>query len=191
MKISAFLLLALSVVLVALPTRNISAASAPGVVTTQPARKVDLAYLALSKRTRFAVENYLRTDCEVGEVGKALLALLPFSEKATPYLKAVRQEGPPTPVIRALNKGLKKAWRARLAFLETPDALELGEESFRMMKAITQEQYFKEQRASLQAKYRERATIGLERLACLRRAGSDGVEQCIKPIEETPPPTIP
>jgi hypothetical protein len=166
-------------------TPHVQAADLPATIATSTDRPVDRAYQALGGRTRRVVENYLRTDCEVGEVGKALLALVPFAERATPYLKAVIEEGPPSQVTTALDSGLKRAWRKRVAFLKTPDALELGEESFKMMQAITEKQYFDEQRSSLQAKYRERASVGLERLACLQQAGKDGVDQCITPIKST------
>lgn len=110
------------------------------------------------------MEAYLRTDCELGEEGRALAALLPFAEQVRPYLEAVVAEGPPSPVRSDLDRALAESWRDRLRFLETPEAGELGAESLQMMKSITREQYEKDQRAALQAKYRERAALALTRI---------------------------
>lgn len=130
-------------------------------------RSVDIAYAILGKRLRRLVETYLRTDCEIDEVDQHLLALRPVALLIVPYLTAVKREGPPTPVLTDFGRELEKNWKDRLAFLETPDALELREESFKMMKAITKDQYRQDQSSALQAKYRQRAALALRRLPCL------------------------
>jgi hypothetical protein len=122
---------------------------------------VDRAYEALGPRVREVAENYLRTDCEIGEVGVALRALLQVADSAKPYLVAVQKEGPPSRVLGEFQRGLDNTWQARQEFLKTPDARELGQRSFEMMTAITRDQYMKEQQAGIQAKYRERAALGL------------------------------
>lgn len=126
---------------------------------------VDRAYQALDQRVRTIAENYLRTDCEIGEVGASLRALLQVGDSVRPYLVAVEKEGPPSPVLAEFQRGLESTWEARQEFLKTPDARELGPRSYEMMTAITQEQYMKEQQAGIQAKYRERARLGLRAIA--------------------------
>lgn len=126
---------------------------------------VDRAYQALDDTVRTMAENYLRTDCEIGEVGSALKALLQVAEPARAYLVAVEKEGPPSPVLAEFQRGLESTWQARQEFLKTPDARELGPRSYEMMTAITKEQYLKEQHAGIQAKYRERARLGLRAIA--------------------------
>ena len=123
--------------------------------------RVDAAFKALDEKARLVAETYLRTDCELGEEGRALAALLPLARQVQPYLQAVVAEGPPSPVRADLDKALEESWRARLQFLASPEAGELGPRALEMMKAITREQYLKDQRAALQAKYRERAALAL------------------------------
>lgn len=130
---------------------------------SQP-RQVDELYKALNPRTREVIETYLRTDCEIGEVGKALKAVLEIASVAKPYLLAVRHEGPPQPVLSDFQRGLANTWEAREGFLKSPDALELGKESFEMMRSITRERYEKDQLNAIQAKYRERAELALQAL---------------------------
>lgn len=131
---------------------------------------VDSAYQRLNVRIRGIIENYLRTDCEVGqEVGSALRAVLAVADTARPYLLAVQKEGPPSAVLAEFQRGLDNTWDARQAFLKTPDARELGQRSYEMMIAITREQYMKEQQAAIQASYRERATLALRAIAGRRR----------------------
>ncbi len=126
---------------------------------------VDSAYQALNTRVRDIVENYLRTDCEIGEVGVALRAVLAVADTARPYLEAVQKEGPPSAVLAEFQRGLESTWQARQAFLKSPDARELGQRSYEMMTAITREQYMKEQQAAIQARYRERAALALRAMA--------------------------
>ena len=123
--------------------------------------EVDAASASLDSRTRSIVETYLRTDCEVGEVGAALRALQQAPGNPRAYLTAVQREGPPSPVLAEFDRGLESTWQAREAYLKTPDAQELGREAFARMRAITKDQYFTEQRKGLQAKYRERAALAL------------------------------
>jgi hypothetical protein len=130
---------------------------------------VDRAYQALDDSVRAVAENYLRTDCEIGEVGNALKALLQVAGPVTPYLVAVQKEGPPSPVLAEFQRGLESTWEARQKFLKTPDARELGPQSYQMMIAITKEQYMKEQQAGIQAKYRERARLGLRAIAARKQ----------------------
>lgn len=87
------------------------------------------------------------------------------AEEVKPYLLAVQREGPPSPVLGVFERGLDDSWRLRQEFLKTPDALELGQESFKMMKAITEEQYRKDQRQAIQAKYRERAALAMKAMS--------------------------
>ena len=133
---------------------------------TAPAgtQEVDAAFRALDPKTREIVETYLRTDCELGEEGKALDQLGAVAEQATPYLRAVVKEGPPSPVRTGLERSLEKSWAARQRFLRTQEARELGEEAFQMMQAITRDDYLRTQRESLDAKYRERAALALRRI---------------------------
>jgi hypothetical protein len=127
-----------------------------------PERAVDQAYKALDPRNREIVETYLRTDCEIGEVGAALRAVLQIGPTVKPYLTAVAREGPPSPVLATFGNGVDETWEARQQFLKTPDALELGRRSFEMMSAITKSQYLKDQEDGIQAKYRERAALALK-----------------------------
>lgn len=125
---------------------------------------VDRAYGALDPRTRAIAETYLRTDCEIGEVGVALKAVLAVGGAARAYLVAVQQEGPPSPVLDEFGRGLESTWQAREAYLRTPDAQELGKEAFDRMSGITRASYVAEQQKGIQAKYRERAALALRAL---------------------------
>lgn len=136
-------------------------APASAQVTTGRAN-VDRAYGALDQRTRNILETYLRTDCELGEVGVSLRAVVAVGAAARPYLLAVQQEGPPSPVLNEFGRGLESTWQAREAYLRTPDAQELGKEAFDRMRAITKTSYVAEQQKGLQAKYRERAAVALK-----------------------------
>ena len=131
--------------------------------------EVDRAYAALSQRTRDIVETYLRTDCEIGEVGAALKPVLAVADSVTRYLTAVQREGPPSAVLSDFRRGLETTWQARQEYLKTRDARELGNQSFEMMQAITKEQYEKEQNDGIQAKYRERAALALRAIAAQKR----------------------
>ncbi|HEV7515712.1 MAG TPA: hypothetical protein VGR07_05375 [Thermoanaerobaculia bacterium] len=126
--------------------------------------EVDRAYRALDGKIREVVETYLRTDCEIGEVGVALKRVLALGGPVRPYLTAVERQGPPQPVLLDFNRGLDANWEARQRFLKTRDARELGEGSFKMMAAITREQYLADQQGAIQAKYRERAALALRAL---------------------------
>ena len=145
------------------------ALGAPGKAAGQQATvaraNVDRAYAALDPRTRVVVENYLRTDCEIGEVGVALRSLKTVGSAGRTYLVAVQQEGPPTPVLQEFGRGLESTWQAREAYLRTPDAQELGKDAFDRMRAITRSSYEAEQQKGIQAKYRERAALALKSLA--------------------------
>jgi hypothetical protein len=125
---------------------------------------VDRAYAALDPRTRTIAETYLRTDCEIGEVGVALKAVLAAGPTARAYLVAVQQEGPPSPILDEFGRGLEGNWQAREAYLRTPDAQELGKDAFDRMRAITRASYVAEQQKGVQAKYRERAALALRAL---------------------------
>jgi hypothetical protein len=127
-------------------------------------QEVDAAFRQLDPETRSIVEAYLRTDCELDEVGLALDRLVAVAERATPYLQAVVRQGPPAPVRTELERGLEASWAARQRFLETPEARELGEESFQMMQAISRDDYSRVERQSLDAKYRERAALALRKI---------------------------
>src|SRR3989449_8332779 len=119
--------------------------------------EVDRAYAALSQRTRDIVETYLRTDCEIGEVGAALKPVLAVADSAKPDLIAVQRGGPPSAVLNDFQRGLESTWQARQEYLKTRDARELGNRSFEVMKAITKEQYVKEQNDEIgRASCRER-----------------------------------
>jgi len=137
--------------------------------TDQPAKidraGVDTAYRALDPRSRTVVETYLRTDCEIGEVGVNLKALLQIGDRVKSYLAEVERQGPPSPVVDQFSQGLAESWKARQSFLESAEARALGEKTFAMMRAITREQYEKDQQRALQARYRERATLGLRAIA--------------------------
>lgn len=136
--------------------------AAPASAQVGTRANVDRAYSALDPRTRPIVETYLRTDCEIGEVGVSLKALLSVGATARPYLMAVQQEGPPSPVLEEFGRGLESTWQAREAYLRTPDAQELGKEAFDRMRGITKTAYVAEQQKGIQAKYRERAAIALK-----------------------------
>jgi len=131
-------------------------------VLAQTQRTVDRLYQAMDARNREIVESYLRTDCEIGEVGRSLNAVMKVIDAARAYLAAVQKEGPPAAVLKDFERGLESTWSARLRFLETKDAQELGPRSFDMMKAITKVQYRKEQSDAIQARYRERAALALK-----------------------------
>lgn len=138
-------------------------AAAPASAQTPAARaNVDRAYASLDGRMRAIVETYLQTDCEIGEVGVALRALIATNGRARPYLIAVQQEGPPSPVLAPFDRGLESTWQAREAYLKTPDAQELGKEAFDRMRSITKAEYSAEQQKGIQAKYRERAALALK-----------------------------
>jgi hypothetical protein len=145
----------------------IVAAPAPAQNTAALA-EVDRAYAALDQRTRTIVETYLRTDCELGEEGVALRALVQADGRTRAYLTAVQRGGPPSEVLTEFGRGLESTWQAREAYLRTPDAQELGKEAYDRMRAITKDSYLREQQKGLQAKYRERAALALSALA---RAG--------------------
>jgi hypothetical protein len=130
--------------------------------SAQTQKTVDRLYETMDPRTLEVVESYLRVDCEIGEVGRALSAVLKVIDAARPYLVAVQREGPPSAVLKDFERGLESTWAARLKFLETKDARELGPQSFEMMKAITKAQYQKDQSEAIQAKYRERAALALK-----------------------------
>ena len=123
---------------------------------------VDRAYAALDERSRNVAENYLKTDCEIGEVGVALKSVVALGTVVRPYLQAVQQQGPPSPVLNEFGRSLESTWQAREAYLRTPDAQELGKEAFDRMRSITKTSYLAEQQKGIQAKYRERATIALK-----------------------------
>jgi hypothetical protein len=123
---------------------------------------VDRAYAALDQRTRANVETYLRTDCEIGELGVSLKGVLTVAAATRTYLTAVQQEGPPSPVLDEFGRGLEGGWQAREAYLRTPDAQELGKEAFDRMRGITKAAYVAEQQKGIQAKYRERAVVALK-----------------------------
>jgi len=137
---------------------------APASAQVASRANVDRAYGALDPRTRAIAETYLRTDCEIGEVGVALKAVLAVGAAARPYLVAVQQEGPPSPVLDEFGRGLESTWQAREAYLRTPDAQELGKEAFDRMSGITRASYVAEQQKGIQAKYRERAALALRAL---------------------------
>ena len=111
--------------------------AAPASAQVTGRANVDRTYAALDPRTRTIVETYLRTDCEVGEVGVALKSVLAVGAAARPYLVAVQQEGPPSPILDEFGRGLESTWQARETYLRTPDAQELGKEAFDRMSAIT------------------------------------------------------
>lgn len=133
--------------------------------------EVDRTYKALDPRTREIGETYLRTDCEVGEVGTNLKRLLLVADTAKPYLVAVQRDGPPSPVLEEYGRDLGQSWDARQRFLTTPEARQLGPQMFEMMKAIKQDQYVKDQEDAIQAKYRERAALALHAIAEQKRKG--------------------
>jgi hypothetical protein len=138
-------------------------AAAPASAQITGRANVDRAYAALDTRTRNIVETYLRTDCEIGEVGVALRALVAMDGAAArTYLMAVQQEGPPSAVLADFERGVESTWQAREAYLRTPDAQELGKEAFDRMRAITKTSYVTEQQTGIQAKYRERAALALK-----------------------------
>jgi hypothetical protein len=142
--------------------------AAPASAQVGSRANVDRAYGALDPRMRPIVETYLRTDCEIGEVGVSLRALLAVGAAARPYLMAVQQEGPPSPVLDEFGRGVESTWQAREAYLRTPDAQELGKEAFDRMRGITKTAYAAEQQKGIQAKYRERAALALRALAAAR-----------------------
>jgi hypothetical protein len=133
-----------------------------------PRANVDRAYAALDQRTRTVVETYLRTDCEIGEVGVALKSVTAVGAAVRNYLVAVQQEGPPSPVLEEFGSGLASTWQTREAYLRTPDAQELGKEAFDRMRAITRAAYEAEQQKGIQAKYRERAALALRTIGAPR-----------------------
>ncbi len=135
---------------------------APASAQVADRANVDRSYGALDQRTRNILETYLRTDCEIGEVGVSLKAVVALGAAARPYLMAVQQEGPPSPVLNEFGRGLESTWQAREAYLRTPDAQELGKEAFDRMRGITKTAYVAEQQKGIQAKYRERAAIALK-----------------------------
>ena len=137
----------------------------PAIAQVPSRTEADRIYKDMRPDVREAAETYLRTDCEIGEVRAALNSLLKVAEEVKPYLFAVQREGPPSPVVGVFERGLDDSWRLRQEFLKTPDALELGRESFEMMKVITEEQYRKDQRQAIQAKYRERAALALKAMS--------------------------
>ncbi|HVT60708.1 MAG TPA: hypothetical protein VHR45_20215 [Thermoanaerobaculia bacterium] len=147
----------------------LAAATSNGQTQQQPVKadraEVDRAFRALDAQSREIVETYLRTDCEIGEVGVNLKALVALGDRVKDYLTAVERQGPPSPVVDQFSQGLAESWKARQSFLETKEARALGEKLFAMMRAITREKYEKDQQAGLQAKYRERASLGLRALA--------------------------
>jgi hypothetical protein len=126
--------------------------------------EVDRAFRELDRESRLVVERYLKTDCELGEEGRNLQAVLEIADRVRPYLVAVERQGPPSVVVEELDGDLEQAWQARQRFLKTPEAQELGDESFQMMQAISREDYFRDQRQALEAKYRERAALALRRI---------------------------
>ncbi|HVT17263.1 MAG TPA: hypothetical protein VHQ90_13935 [Thermoanaerobaculia bacterium] len=145
-------------------------AALAGAQTEQPPAKadrteVDRAYRGLDAPSREIAEIYLRTDCEIGEVGVSLKALLQIAERVKPYLTAVERQGPPSPVVDEFSQSLAESWKARQSFLESAEARVLGEKTFAMMRAITREQYERDQQAALQARYRERARLALRAMA--------------------------
>jgi hypothetical protein len=145
----------------------ILAAPASGQAATRV--NVDRAYAALDPRTRANVETYLRTDCELGEIGVSLKGVLTVAATTRTYLVAVQQEGPPSPVLEEFGRGLESTWQARDAYLRTPDAQELGKEAFDRMRGISKASYIAEQQKGIQAKYRERAALALRAMGTAPR----------------------
>lgn len=141
------------------------AALAPATGQVPSTIQVDQIYKDLRPQAREVVESYLRTDCEIGEVGTALNRILKIAQEVRPYLLAVERYGPRSEELADFQRGLDESWRARQEFLKTPDARELGEQSFQMMTAITEAQYRKDQLQAIQAKYREKAALALKAMS--------------------------
>jgi hypothetical protein len=127
--------------------------------------EVNGAYDALEAKARQVVENYLRTDCAVGAVDEALVPVLRLGDVVLPYLAAVQRGGPPSVVLKEFQRSLDDTWKRRQEFLKTPEALDLGQESFAMMKAITRNQYVRDQREALTVGYRERANVAVRAMS--------------------------
>lgn len=130
-------------------------------VLAQDLSTVDREYAALSSRARDLVERFLRTDCELGELGDEMKSVVELGDSLKAYLNAVRQEGPPSPVLLQLERDLEQAWAARVAFLQRPEAKALGEDALKRLRSVTSEQYRADARTALLAKYRERSSLAL------------------------------
>jgi Ca2+-binding RTX toxin-like protein len=128
--------------------------------------EVDCAFAELDADVRALTERYLRTDCGFGVQSLALTQeLVEVGTQARRYLEAVRAQGPPRQVLRELEQTLDRAWASMQAYLATDYAHRAGADWFEQMTEITEEEYFENQRESLDAGYRERASLALRAIS--------------------------
>lgn len=123
-----------------------------------------------------SLQRYLETDCETGEEGVALDAVLAHGALLAPALRSVLTDGPDAAMRQQVTETLAVQWEERQSFLESNPDLGLAPEALAEVFATGRGEWIERGLQRFDLGCRERAAIALaamrtpESLDVLRRA---------------------
>ncbi len=126
---------------------------------------------AASAEALEALSRFLATDCEVGEPGSALAALLQHGRELEPELERLLRDGPDTTLLDEVTDGLALHWDERSAFLETHPQLGLDPVAWLDVVSTTREAWIERGVLRFTLVCREKAAVALVAIGSPRALG--------------------
>lgn len=117
---------------------------------------------AVSQEALAALRGFLVVDCEQGEEGAALAALLEHAGELEPELERLLLEGPSETWIDEVTVATEQRWERRQAYLASSPSLGLDPDAWGVVTATTHDEYVARERERFVTVCRARAAVALE-----------------------------
>lgn len=113
-----------------------------------------------------ALDQYLNTDCEVGEEGESLKLILKYQDELEPVLITILLEGPDVKTLEEFEVDLDQQWRKRDAFVGDMSQSDMQQEGLSPEDAeialmTSEEEYKALYTNQFIQKYQEKAAVAL------------------------------
>jgi hypothetical protein len=151
-------------------------------IATLPFAAVAAEDPSISPAATEALDRFLDLDCEVGEPGAALAAVVGHANELEPVLAGILLDGPDAGRLDEVADLRAQQWQRRQAYLDTNPWIGLDAQALASVESMTLEEFVDAERARYDALYRERAVLGLAgigsptALSTLRAASQDADE---------------
>ena len=115
----------------------------------------------LTGRARDVANEWLLSNCQVGEGNRLVSQLTNFKAELEPYFLAVIQQGPPASHLTDQQKASEARFVQRQESLKSGRKLGLSDEQRKAAQSVSREQYIADEKEDFIRRYQSQAVAGL------------------------------